>query len=75
MSDPALLRSQGIAPRASVHIEAKLAEMGIELPTPVSPKGNYVLTTRSGQMIYTAGHLPVPPGGECTGGCAATLLC
>ena len=54
----------GSAPVAAVHIEAKLAEMGIELPVPPEPKGNYILTVRAGQMIHTAGHLPLPPGGE-----------
>lgn len=37
---------------AGVHTEAKLAEMGITLPPPGVPKGNFAMAVRSGNHIY-----------------------
>jgi hypothetical protein len=37
---------------ANVHTEAKLAEMGIKLPPPGVPKGNFAMAVRSGKMVY-----------------------
>ncbi|POM66452.1 Endoribonuclease L-PSP [Phytophthora palmivora] len=45
-------------------IEDRLAELGYELPVAGVPKGNYVNVVRTGDYIYTAGHLPVTPAGE-----------
>jgi len=36
-------------------IEAKLKEMGYELPPPPPPGGNYVPTVRTGNLVFTAG--------------------
>ena len=45
---------------ASVHIEAKLDELGITLPAAPSPKANYnIICHASGNMMYISGHLPV----------------
>jgi enamine deaminase RidA (YjgF/YER057c/UK114 family) len=48
-----------------VHIEAKIKDMGIELPIrPPNPKGNYIpflkqpSPTKGRTLIYVAGHLP-----------------
>ena len=41
--------------RRSVHVEAKLKELGIELGSPLPPKGNYMPYVQSGKMIYLAG--------------------
>ena len=57
---------RSLAPRAPVHTEAKIAELGYTLPEVNPPKGAYVLCTRSGdgKTVYTAGHLPQPADGD-----------
>ncbi len=48
--------------------EAKLAEMGIELPAPPTPVANYVRAVRAGNLVFLAGHGPLEPeGGYVTG--------
>ena len=42
----------------AVHTEAKLAELGHVLPPVGKAQANYVMCTRVGNLIYTAGHLP-----------------
>lgn len=42
---------------------AKLTELGIELPEVVVPLAAYVPATRTGNLVYTAGQLPIQ-GGE-----------
>lgn len=60
----------GVAARLSaahtrgVHIEARLEELGLTLPETAKPKGNYVPVTRSGNLLFTAGHLPINAQGE-----------
>ena len=44
--------------------EAKLKEMGIELPTPSSPVANYVNAVRTGNLIFLAGKGPLQANGE-----------
>lgn len=39
-------------------IEQKLAEMGLKLPEPRSPVGNYVGAVRSGNLVFISGHGP-----------------
>jgi len=52
-------KSYGITTqRASVHIEAKLKQMGLEIPPPVQPAANYVGAVRSGNTIFLSGHIP-----------------
>jgi enamine deaminase RidA (YjgF/YER057c/UK114 family) len=43
--------------------EARLRELGLELPSVPEPAGAYVPATRSGTLIFTAGQLPFE-GGE-----------
>ncbi|MFQ5351337.1 MAG: RidA family protein [Thermoanaerobaculia bacterium] len=43
--------------------EARLAELGIELPTPPAPVANYVRAVRTGNLVFLAGHGPLRPGG------------
>jgi enamine deaminase RidA (YjgF/YER057c/UK114 family) len=45
-------------------IEAKLQEMGIELPEPRAAGGSYVSAVRAGNLVYLAGVGPRQPGGE-----------
>ncbi len=48
--------------------EARLAEMGIELPTPPAPVANYVRSVQTGNLVFLAGHGPLKPeGGYVTG--------
>jgi len=41
-----------------MEIEAKLAEMGLSLPEPPSPVGNYVGAVRAGNLLFVSGHGP-----------------
>lgn len=40
----------------------KLAELGIELPEVVTPLAAYVPAVRTGDLVYTAGQLPIVAG-------------
>ncbi|GAB6897007.1 RidA family protein [Kineosporia succinea] len=42
--------------------ENRLAAAGIDLPAPVKPLANYVPATRTGNLVYTAGQLPLANG-------------
>jgi enamine deaminase RidA (YjgF/YER057c/UK114 family) len=42
---------------------ARLAELGVELPGVVAPLAAYVPAVRTGDLVYTAGQLPIV-GGE-----------
>jgi enamine deaminase RidA (YjgF/YER057c/UK114 family) len=44
------------------NIDARLRELGIELPTPAAPAAAYVPYTRSGNTLYIAGQLPFREG-------------
>ncbi len=44
--------------------EARLAELGLQLPKPAEPKGLYRPLVIVGNMAYTSGHLPVTPDGK-----------
>lgn len=55
-------------PEASYNPEAKLAELGITLPTPPQPVANYVNGVRAGNLIFLAGKGPKRADGtEITG--------
>jgi len=45
-----------------VTISSKLAELGIELPAVVAPLAAYVPAVRTGNLVYTAGQLPISDG-------------
>jgi enamine deaminase RidA (YjgF/YER057c/UK114 family) len=44
--------------------EAKLRELGIELPKAMAPVANYVPAVRVGNVIYLAGSPPIKPDGK-----------
>lgn len=44
-------------------IDARLAELGIEVPEAVAPVANYVAYVVSGNIVHVAGQLPIA-GGE-----------
>ena len=41
---------------------ARLSELGIELPSVVKPLAAYVPAVRTGNLVYTAGQLPMVAG-------------
>ncbi len=43
-------------------IEQRLAEMGIELPTPPAPVAAYVPVVQTGNLCYVSGQLPIKDG-------------
>ncbi|AEV72731.1 putative translation initiation inhibitor, yjgF family [Mycolicibacterium rhodesiae NBB3] len=43
-------------------VSAKLAELGIQLPDVVPPLAAYVPAARTGNLVYTAGQLPMDAG-------------
>ena len=48
--------------------EAKAAELGLDLSTPVAPVANYVTAVRTGNLVFLSGHGPFrPDGGVVTG--------
>ena len=47
--------------------EAKLKELGIELPEPLAPAGNYVGATKVGNLVYLSGEGPRLPDGVISG--------
>jgi enamine deaminase RidA (YjgF/YER057c/UK114 family) len=55
--------------------EQKLAALGITLPAPPSPGGNYVSAKRVGDVVYLSGVISTGPNGVITGtaGAAGTL--
>lgn len=52
----------------------RLAELGLELPAVAAPAGAYVPAVRSGNLVYTAGQIPVVAGAIAdTGKCGGTI--
>ncbi len=43
-------------------IEKRLADLGIALPVAAAPAANYVPFMRSGNLVFTAGQLPLTDG-------------
>jgi len=43
-------------------IEAKLAELGITLPTPMAPIANYVPAVQTGNLVFVSGQVPAVNG-------------
>jgi len=43
-------------------IDAKLAELGITLPTPAVPVANYVGWVKTGNLVFTAGQVTLADG-------------
>jgi len=49
---------------ASGQVEARLAELGITLPTPAQPVANYVSAVTTGNLVFLAGAGPRRPDGS-----------
>jgi len=45
-----------------VSIKEKLSSLGLTLPTPVAPVAAYVPAVKTGNLVFTAGQLPVVDG-------------
>ncbi|HSV67090.1 MAG TPA: RidA family protein [Mycobacteriales bacterium] len=43
-------------------VRGKLAELGIELPAVVAPLASYLPAVRAGDLVFTAGQLPIVNG-------------
>ncbi len=50
-----------------MNVEARLQELGLELPSSAAPVGNYVPAVRTGNLIFLSGHGPVGKDGIVTG--------
>jgi len=48
-------------------IDARLAELGINLPEPVAPVANYVPFARTGDQVFISGQVSMGPDGLVTG--------
>lgn len=48
-------------------IDDRLSELGIELPAVSTPVANYVLTRRSGTLLFVSGHITRKNGAVATG--------
>jgi len=47
---------------AAMSAESRLTELGIELPDPFPPAGEYVNAVRTGDLLILGGHVPfIPP--------------
>ncbi|HTW21444.1 MAG TPA: RidA family protein [Mycobacteriales bacterium] len=46
----------------SAGVDARLAELGISLPSVTTPLASYVPATRSGDLVFTSGQLPMVDG-------------
>jgi enamine deaminase RidA (YjgF/YER057c/UK114 family) len=42
--------------------EQKIEELGYTLPAPATPAGSYIPTTRTGDLVYTSGQVPMLEG-------------
>ena len=49
---------------AEDRLRQQLAELGLEMPAAAVPKGVYRPALRIGDLLYTAGHLPVQADGS-----------
>jgi enamine deaminase RidA (YjgF/YER057c/UK114 family) len=67
-------------------VEARLAELGIQLPSPAAPAANYVPFVQTGNLVHVSGQLPKGSDGvvrvgrlgaefDVDGGRAAARLC
>ncbi len=44
--------------------EARLAAMGVTLPTPPAPAASYIPTLKTGQLVFVSGQVSILPGGD-----------
>lgn len=51
-----------------MNIDAKIAELGLELPTPATPVANYVSYVISGNLVFISGQISMDKDGNITKG-------
>jgi enamine deaminase RidA (YjgF/YER057c/UK114 family) len=61
MPDPANPSPSGPQPTGP-DPEARLAELGIQLPTPPSPVAAYIPSVRAGNLVFVSGQVPLVDG-------------
>ena len=44
-------------------VEAKIKELGLQLPSPATPVANYVPAVRTGNLVFLSGHGPLGQDG------------
>ncbi|WP_417671434.1 RidA family protein [Roseibium sp.] len=44
-------------------IESRLADLGVDLPSPAAPAANYVPFVQTGNQLFISGQLPMGPDG------------
>ncbi|MDI4666120.1 RidA family protein [Xanthobacter autotrophicus] len=49
-------------------IDARLAELGIALPTPTPPLANYVPVVRTGNLLFVSGQISIDGAGKIVAG-------
>jgi enamine deaminase RidA (YjgF/YER057c/UK114 family) len=49
-------------------VEARLAALGLSLPSPAAPAGNYLGAVREGNLVFLSGHGPLDPEGKLISG-------
>jgi enamine deaminase RidA (YjgF/YER057c/UK114 family) len=49
-------------PSVAANLSSRLSELGITLPTPPTPLGNYVESSETGNLLFLSGILPVVNG-------------
>jgi len=54
--------------------EARLAELGLQLPAAPSPRGLYQPVVMVDKLVFTSGHLPVRSDGSVVTGCVGAEL-
>jgi enamine deaminase RidA (YjgF/YER057c/UK114 family) len=45
-------------------VEAKIKELGLQLPSPAKPVANYVPAVRTGNLVFLSGHGPLREDGS-----------
>jgi enamine deaminase RidA (YjgF/YER057c/UK114 family) len=45
------------------HVDSRLKDLGIQLPTPPAPVASYVPFVTSGKLVFTSGQVTVAPDG------------
>ncbi len=67
MGRPFFFGRAGARPWAMSNVEQRLAQAGIQLPTPNAPVANYVPFVRVGELVHISGQVSVDAGGGVRG--------
>jgi enamine deaminase RidA (YjgF/YER057c/UK114 family) len=56
--------SMSSSSNSGLAVNDRLKELGISLPDPSTPKGNYALVVRTGNLLHFSGHVPQKQDGS-----------